>query len=717
MWHPSVIRYLEQANYHEVGRIYEEIIENNPNEITNYWYLGLAYLLQGLEEEANLTWLVALNELTTEKEWEERIQDLTEILNQEAQKQQEKQNYHQAWIIRHTLREFKPNHLSNLLSLLSLSIELNIYQIKYLITWEIIELLKKEKSSSVTVDFLVSILSKILTIPNKYHVSLGESALIYTEGNIKILECIKKVADKILLDDLCFEYGIDLLQLCFQFKKDRIFLVNLHSTYRNLGKYSEARTIIDTLMEQDFTTLDKLNTLSLLLNCYLYFGQWDQGKNIESELLKLWNQLLVEKQIPNKKLLLSIYVCLMVFLYLGDNLKTNRYLFNETSALLYQENKPKEVIIYPQTKEIRPLNIGYIGHTFRNHSVGLLSRWLISHHNTELFRIHVYNPYGIASEDFITEKYFKTKVDFFFSGEKDLTKTINQIKDDRIDLLVDVDSITSSITSLIMIEKPAPIQITWLGLDASGLPSIDYYIADPYVIPNGQEKYYREKIWRLPNTYLAIDGFEVGFPTVTRKDLEINDQDLIFLNLQTPSKLNPTILKAQLQIIKALPNAYLCIKIRKNEEILRELVTEVAQSQNISSEKLRFLKFDHNVETHRANLAMADVILDTYPYNGSTTTLEALWLEIPVITRVGEQFAARNSYTYMINAGITEGIAWSDEEYIQWGIKLGTDENLRKEISWKLRQSKKTSPLWNGKQFAREMEKAYQQMWEIYVNS
>jgi len=88
-------------------------------------------------------------------------------------------------------------------------------------------------------------------------------------------------------------------------------------------------------------------------------------------------------------------------------------------------------------------------------------------------------------------------------------------------------------------------------------------------------------------------------------------------------------------------------------------------------------------------LQIADVVLDTSPYNGATTTLETLWMEIPLVTRVGEQFAARNSYTFMMNAGITEGIAWSDEEYIEWGIKLGTDENLRKEISWKLRRSKK----------------------------
>ncbi|NCQ43167.1 MAG: O-linked N-acetylglucosamine transferase, SPINDLY family protein, partial [Cyanobacteria bacterium] len=267
-----------------------------------------------------------------------------------------------------------------------------------------------------------------------------------------------------------------------------------------------------------------------------------------------------------------------------------------------------------------------------------------------------------------------------------------------------------------MAVKPAPIQVTWLGLDASGIPNIDYYIADPYVLPDHAQEYYSEKIWRLPQTYLAIDGFEIATPTRRREDFGLGKDDVIFMNLQNPAKLNPDILKSQLKIVNAVPHGYLFTKIRKDEEALKELVTKVAKSENVSLEKLRFIPSDITVETHRANLSIADVVLDTYPYNGSTTTLEALWAEIPVVTRVGEQFAARNSYTYMINAGITEGIAWSDEEYVEWGIKLGTDEQLRKEVSWKLRQSKKTSPLWNGKQFTREMEKAYQQMWDIYIN-
>jgi predicted O-linked N-acetylglucosamine transferase (SPINDLY family) len=91
-------------------------------------------------------------------------------------------------------------------------------------------------------------------------------------------------------------------------------------------------------------------------------------------------------------------------------------------------------------------------------------------------------------------------------------------------------------------------------------------------------------------------------------------------------------------------------------------------------------------------------------------------MEIPLVTRVGQQFASRNSYTFMINAGLTEGIAWTDEEYVNWGIRLGKDEQLRQKIHWKLKQSKNTASIWNAKKFTQDMENAYQQMWIKYLN-
>ncbi|NJK34310.1 MAG: hypothetical protein HC919_04795 [Oscillatoriales cyanobacterium SM2_2_1] len=122
-------------------------------------------------------------------------------------------------------------------------------------------------------------------------------------------------------------------------------------------------------------------------------------------------------------------------------------------------------------------------------------------------------------------------------------------------------------------------------------------------------------------------------------------------------------------------------------------------------------------EVHRADMAIADVILDTYPYNGATTTLEALWMGIPIVTQVGQQFFARYSYTMLKNAGISTGIATTADEYIQWGIRYGTDARLRQEVAWQLKQSRQTAPLWHAERFTRYLEAAYREMWQRHVGS
>ncbi|MBE9202143.1 O-linked N-acetylglucosamine transferase, SPINDLY family protein, partial [Nodularia sp. LEGE 06071] len=230
------------------------------------------------------------------------------------------------------------------------------------------------------------------------------------------------------------------------------------------------------------------------------------------------------------------------------------------------------------------------------------------------------------------------------------------------------------------------------------------------------QDYYQEKIWRLPQTYVAVDGFEVNVPTLRREQLDIPDDAVVYFVTQSGYKRHIEHSKLQIEILKQVPNSYLLIKGQADEDASEKFYGDLAKSQDVDINRLKFLPIMPTEAIHRANLSIADVVLDTSPYNGATTTLETLWREIPLVTKVGQQFAARNSYTMMINAGITEGIAWSDEEYVEWGVRLGKDENLRQQISGKLRQGKKNAPLWNGEQFTREMEKAYQQMWEIYVD-
>jgi predicted O-linked N-acetylglucosamine transferase (SPINDLY family) len=169
-----------------------------------------------------------------------------------------------------------------------------------------------------------------------------------------------------------------------------------------------------------------------------------------------------------------------------------------------------------------------------------------------------------------------------------------------------------------------------------------------------------------------------------------------------------------MQIIKAVPNSYLLIKGKSDPMIIRDFFGKIAEEEGISLDRVRFLDGVPDEETHRANLTIADIVLDTFPYNGATTTLETLWMGIPMVTQVGQQFAARNSYTFMLNAGIEEGIAWSQEEYVEWGVKLGLDRDLRDRVRGKLRTGRTTAPVWNAKQFTQDMEQAYKAMWAKY---
>ena len=405
--------------------------------------------------------------------------------------------------------------------------------------------------------------------------------------------------------------------------------------------------------------------------------------------------------------------------YFEDNPKVNRSIRNRVAWAGQQDLQAlmsNRVDRYRQNQATRKhhtkqLKIGYLSECLRLHSVGWLVRWLFAYHDRDRFDIHLYSTR--RSDDPLQQGFIQHYGDRFHHLPNSTAEIADQIDCDQIDILVDLDGITSFSNCAAVALKPAPMQVSWLGYDAVGLPAIDYYIADPYVLPKDAQAYYAEKIWRLPQTYVAVDGFEVGTPSLRRDQLGIPSEAIVYLSSQTGLKRNSDNVRLQLRILKAVPNSYFLIKsFAADRAQLEAFFMQLAAEVGISGDRLRFLPDVPANETHRANLALADVVLDTYPYNGATTTLEALWMELPIVTRVGEQFAARNSYTLLINAGLSEGIAWTDAEYMEWGIRLGQDAALRASIAQRLRRSRQTAPLWNAAAFTRQMEQAYEQMWQ-----
>ena len=458
-------------------------------------------------------------------------------------------------------------------------------------------------------------------------------------------------------------------------------------------------------------------------------GYWQEAVEASDRQEKLLSLMVGEKEILNSFLACcQMYTTAYFFPYLQDNLKKNREIYNkvaqfyQTSIEFHEQEAVdrfrKRAKSFPiNTASIKHLRIGYLSHCFSKHSVGWLVRWLFKYHDRENYDIYGYlinyRPYA---QDELQDLFVNNMSQARKMGMNPL-EIAEQIYQDEIDILVDLDSLTLDISCGLMALKPAPVQVTWLGWDASGVPTIDYTIADPYVLPEDAQDYYSETIWRLPKTYVAVDGFEVSVPTLRRDRLEIESNAVLYFSSQRGFKRHPDTVRLQLRIIKEVPHSYFLIKGLGDQESIKEFFLELAQEQGIGEDRLRFLPGAPTEATHRANLGIADVVLDTYPYNGATTTLETLWMCVPLVTRVGEQFAARNSYTMMMNAGITEGIAWTDEEYVEWGVRLGEDPVLRQQISWKLRQSRQTAPLWNARQFTRDMENAYEQMWQKHTES
>jgi predicted O-linked N-acetylglucosamine transferase (SPINDLY family) len=697
----------------------------------------LILLLQDKPDEAQTTWFMAIMEGQAE-EIDNLNSELITVLETEAKRHEEIEDYFIAQKIRQQIKEFNPTDIKNLCHLIILTTKLKSnleYGLESLLA--VIKLFQSqddEHNVSVEFDLLLETIKSVLDFAPLHSSTLEfiESSLPLIQQNNQIYSFLSIILPGMIkighiLREPKIAADIGELYLIIQPHNIEV-LRHLASFYQNSNQYDKGIETAKLRYELVKTLPDLISSNQLIIRGLMSAGgYWSEAysffKRHESLLLKL-----IEEQPTNLRSIEVSQLFNSYFFapYFGDNPKYYRLIQNQLGKLCqtnaeeyaksdvdrcrkkHLENKAK--IIKP-----RKLKIGYLSYCLRNHSVGWLARWLFQHHNREKFELYGYfiNSNNISEP---LHDWYVSQMDKVNRGEYSY-EIVNQVYDDEVDILIDLDSMTLDISCEVLAVKPAPIQVTWLGWDATGIPNVDYFIADPYVLPSYAQEYYSEKIWRLPQSYIAVEGFEVGVSNIRRDTLDIPDSAIVYLSAQKSYKRNADTARLQMRIIKEVPNSYFLIKGVAKEESLKDFFCQIAEEEGVDPSQLRFIPDVPSESVHRANLAIADVILDTYPYNGATTTLETLWMCIPLVTKVGEQFAARNSYTMMMNAGIKEGIAWSDEEYIDWGIRLGKDETLRQNIAWKLRKSKQTAPLWNAKNFTNQMEKAYEEMWQIYTES
>lgn len=730
--HQQAYQCLIRGNYIQAASRYEKAILAEPDVKSHYWHMGLVLLLQKQEVEAQTTWLMGMMEGEPEQV-EKWTTELSSVLEKEATRRESLEDDSVAWTLRQQLQEICPTDINNLLHLIQLAIQLKIYTGEELTDFGVLEILRGEPQVALNWELLMSVLQKVLDYA-PFHPStleLAEVCLAFIHEENQAFQFVNIIlipaALNISLKQPVIAARLTEIGLRLDDKNTEL-LRHLPGFYLGCGEYEKAIEAAKLVYSLSEALTDRVYTNHALLRALMTAGgYWEEALSVMQRQKVLLGSLIESQPIPLDPLTASRFYNSSYFLpYFQDAPKEFRPIQNQVTQLcqanleIYAKERVERYRQGHRSRQqlgatVKPLKIGYVSYCFRTHSVGWLARWLLHHHDRDRFQINGYFLMSDQVEDSLHQWYIN-QFSQVYKG-KNFWETVDQIYQDEIDILIDLDSLTLDLSCELMALKPAPVQVTWLGWDASGIPTVDYFIADPYVLPDTAQEYYAEKIWRLPQTYIAVDGFEVAVPSLRREHLEIESDAVVFFSAQRGFKRHPDTIRLQMKIIKEVPNSYFLIKGSAEEKSIKNLFNQIAEEIGVDCARLRFLSTDQSEAVHRANLGIADVVLDTYPYNGATTTLEVLWMGIPLVTRVGEQFAARNSYTMMMNAGIAEGIAWTDKEYVEWGIRFGKDEALRQQVAWKLRQSRKTAPLWNAKQFTREMENAYEQMWQRYISA
>jgi len=362
----------------------------------------------------------------------------------------------------------------------------------------------------------------------------------------------------------------------------------------------------------------------------------------------------------------------------------------------------------------RPLTVGYVSPDFRRHSVAFFIEPVVAAHDRRRFRIICYA--NVARPDEVTRR-FQGLADAWQNifGMKD-EEVDDLIRKDRIDFLIDLAGHTRKNRILLFARKPAPVQVAYLGYpNTTGLATMDYRLTDSWADPAGQtDEFYTEELLRLPHGFLcyqpphdspdvgSLPAFETGRVT--------------FGSFNNRMKITPEAVDLWSSILKAVPNAGLILKStpladKKTCELLKERFLQ----NGIDPEQIELLGHIPSPVDHLKLYNRIDIALDTFPYNGTTTTCEALWMGVPVIALSGDSHASRVGVSILSNVGLPELIAESAEEYVDKAVRLANDPGRLTNLRANLRSMMARSPLMDANGFTRSLEKAYREMWHRWI--
>jgi predicted O-linked N-acetylglucosamine transferase (SPINDLY family) len=371
---------------------------------------------------------------------------------------------------------------------------------------------------------------------------------------------------------------------------------------------------------------------------------------------------------------------------------------------------------FPNAREPeRRLRVAYLSPDFRYHAVSFFFEPLLAHHDTNAIEAYCYAE--IENPDFVTAALQQRGGVWRKTYGLDDMALRAQMRADKIDIAIDLAGHTGNSRLSAFAIKPAAVTATWLGYAATtGLATIDWRITDARVDPPGQEAFHSERLLRLPDCFLCYHFYGNVMPVVAPLPAATRGT-ITFGSFNNPLKLSSSAIAAWARILAAVPHSRLILKsLLFAEPSRRHYFRERFAAHGTAPERLELRELQTDIMDHLNSYAEIDIALDPFPYNGTTTTCEALWMGVPMISLVGDHHAARVGFDLLSQVGLADFAAADIESYIAKAVALASDLPLLARLRQELRERMQNSPLCDAPRFARAFEAGLRHMWQEWCS-
>lgn len=356
----------------------------------------------------------------------------------------------------------------------------------------------------------------------------------------------------------------------------------------------------------------------------------------------------------------------------------------------------------------RPLKIGYLSPDFRRHSVAYFIEPAIEHHDRKQFPVYCYS--NATRRDEVTDRLEQSASAWRDVAQLNDDGLADLIREDGIDILVDLCGHMARNRLLVLGRKPAPVQATYLGYpNGTGIAQVDFRISDTLADPAGMtDEHYVERIVRLPGCAWCYRPPEMS-PAIEAADPA---RPLTFASFNKFPKITPTTAKLWARILERIPSARLLIKAKSlSDPQTCETAKRLLKTAGMPMDRVTLAGWRRGVDEHLAIYNQVDVALDPFPYHGTTTTCEALWMGVPVVTLAGNAHVSRVGASLLSAVGLDDLVTTTPDAYVDTAVLLANNVARRVELRSTLRDRLSRSPLMDAAGFTRNLEAAYRQMW------